>query len=82
MLLQQTTKYILKILNKLNKGKTFENNTLGFLTQSLEVDENPNKQLLYNFDYLEKVIKIRIRELSQECISEMIEQRADGKNPM
>ena len=32
MLLQQTTKYILKIANKLSRGKTFENNTLGFLT--------------------------------------------------
>lgn len=32
MLLQQTTKYILKTLNKLNQGKTFENNTLGFLS--------------------------------------------------
>jgi hypothetical protein len=38
MLLQQTTKYILKILNKLNRGKTFENNTLAFLIETINVE--------------------------------------------
>lgn len=37
MLLQQTTKYILKTLNKLNKGLTFENNNLEFLSETIEV---------------------------------------------
>lgn len=41
MLLQQTTKYILKTANKLSRGKTFENNTLGFLSETIDVEENP-----------------------------------------
>lgn len=73
MLLQQTTKYILKTLNKLNKGLTFENNNLEFLSQTIEVQENPDKKHLYDLDYLEKVVKIRIRDLSQECIGIMVE---------
>ena len=73
MLLQQTTKYILKTLNKLNKGLTFENNNLQFLSQTIEVQENPDKKHLYDLDYLEKVVKIRIRDLSQECIGIMVE---------
>lgn len=44
MLLQQTTKYILKIANKLSRGKTFENNTLGFLTETIHVSEEPTKE--------------------------------------
>ena len=73
MLLQQTTKYILKTLNKLNRGKTFEKNNLGFLSETIEVEENPSKKELYCLDFLEKVIKLRIRDLSQECISIMVE---------
>lgn len=73
MLLQQTTKYILKTLNKLNKGLTFENNNLEFLSETIEVQENPDKKHLYDLDYLEKVVKIRIRDLSQECIGIMVE---------
>lgn len=82
MLLQQTTKYILKTLNKLNRGKTFENNTLGFLSETIEVEENPKKKQLYDLDYLEKAVKLRIRELSQECISIMVEEKAEGKDAM
>lgn len=33
-------------------------------------------------NYLEKAIKIRIRDLSQECIGLMVEQKAEGKDPM
>ena len=73
MLLQQTTKYILKTLNKLNKGLTFENNNLEFLSETIEVQENPDKKHLYDLAYLEKVVKIRIRDLSQECIGIMVE---------
>lgn len=73
MLLQQTTKYILKTLNKLNKGLTFENNNLEFLSETIEVEENPDKKHLYDLGYLEKVVKIRIRDLSQECIGIMVE---------
>lgn len=82
MLLQQTTKYILKILNKLNKGKSFQNNTLAFLSETIEIEENASKKDLYDLNYLEKAIKIRIRDLSQECIGLMVEQKAEGKDPM
>lgn len=43
MLLQQTTKYILKIYQKLGKGKTFENNSLTFLMDSFDIPESPTK---------------------------------------
>jgi acyl-CoA oxidase len=43
MLLQQTTKYILKIANKLSRGKTFANNTLEFLNQTIEIPDTLSK---------------------------------------
>lgn len=40
MLLQQTTKYILKTYNKIQRGKTFEGNSLKFLTEDIDIPEN------------------------------------------
>ena len=48
MLLQQTTKYILKIYQKLAKGKSFENNSLSFLMDSIDIPENPSRKELEN----------------------------------
>jgi len=48
MLLQQTTKYILKIYQKLGKGKSFQNNSLSFLMDSIDIPENPTKDDFQN----------------------------------
>lgn len=38
MLLQQTTKYILKTFAKMQRGKSYEGNSLKFLTENLSID--------------------------------------------
>ena len=72
MLLQQTTKYILKISNKLSRGKSFENNNLGFLTESIHVEEEPTREQFYDLSYLSNIFKHEIIKHVQECISIMI----------
>lgn len=82
MLLQQTTKYILKTFAKMQRGKDFEGNHLKFLLDNLSIEESLTSEQLDDLDLLEKILKSRILELCQSCLNYMVEQKGEGKNPM
>lgn len=72
MLLQQTTKYILKTFAKMQRGKSFEGNSLKFLTENLSIDEGLTSDQLNDLDLLEKILKSRVLELCQSCLNYML----------
>ena len=73
MLYQQTTKYILKTAKKLSKGQSFENNFLQFLTESIEIPENPSKKDFQSIEFLENILKNRIQVFTQDCAGAMMQ---------
>jgi hypothetical protein len=72
MLLQQSTKYILKVYEKMMKGKNMDLNKLHFLMDDLEVPDELTKEQLLSWEMMERIVKNRVQKSVQECMGEMM----------
>ena len=80
MLLQQTTKYILKESAKVAQGKASAKSPLAFLTENIEVNYEPDSQNLYSLDDLDKIFKSEVKRLIQEYTVQIKELKKSGKS--
>ena len=65
MLLQQTTKYILKSVSKIQNNKMFDHSILLFLKETIEVDENVTQTQIRDIKFLKNVLQARISTIAQ-----------------
>ncbi len=82
MLMQQTTKYILKISRKLTKGKNFEDNSLYFLNEYSELPEKITLENLRDTEFYELILKKSIQDETQAIVNAMMAYKGEGADDM